>query len=61
MFKNTVYTIIYIIVNLVIVFGFVLPYLISAKNDLAVIAGIGLGIVDAVHLLFLVRRTLKRS
>ena len=50
---------IYIIINIVIIFGFLLPYLISAKNNELVIIGIGIILLNIYHLITFFIKTIK--
>lgn len=47
---NLLTQIIYVVANVFIVIGFVLPYLLSAKSDILVILGLILMVVDGIHI-----------
>ena len=57
--KRAWYSIVYLLLNIVIIFGFVVPYLISARDDLFVAIGMIIVLVDVTHLLFFVINLVK--
>ena len=50
---------VYLLVNIFIIFGFLLPYLFSNKNDLSVLIGVAVLIIDVTHILFYIINNLK--
>jgi len=48
--KKKINRFIYIIINLIIIYGFVAPYLISAKNNELVALGFGISLLNTYHL-----------
>lgn len=59
--KKVYFSVLYVIVNLFIVFGLLLPYLFSEKSDLAVIAGIVILLADVTHLFFFIKNLIVKS
>jgi len=57
--KSPVNRIIYIILNAFMVFGFVLPYLISAKSNELVLIGVLILIANTIHLVYFSINTIK--
>lgn len=55
MFKKMYLLILYVLVNLFLVFGVITPYLISAKADELVVIGIVIILGDITHLVFLIK------
>lgn len=49
--KEIMFKITYVIINLILVFGLLLPYLISSKTNEFVIAGFVVGIANGLHLI----------
>ncbi len=52
---------VYVLLNIVVLFGFLAPYLLSAKSDILPILGIALIIADALHLLLFVTKEGKNA
>lgn len=58
--KKIYYKVLYIVLNVLILFGFIAPYLISAKSNELVILGVTLIIADISHLLFFIINLIKQ-
>lgn len=59
--KKIYFSILYVIVNLFVVFGLLLPYLFSEASDIAVIAGIVVLLADVTHLIFFIKNFINKS
>lgn len=57
--KRTWYSVLYVLINVVVVFGFVCPFLISYDADLLVVLGFTILIADVSHLLFFIINLVK--
>jgi hypothetical protein len=57
--KRLWFSILYVLINIVIVFGFVCPFLISYDADFLVVLGFAILIADASHLLFFIINLVK--
>ena len=57
--KRLWYSIIYILVNIVAIFGFLCPFLISYNDDTVAIIGVIVLIANASHLLFFIIKLIK--
>lgn len=58
--KKIYFSVLYIIINLMIMFGIILPYLFSEKSDIAVLFGAVLLIADISHLVFFIRNLIVK-
>lgn len=52
---------VYVLLNIVVLLGFLAPYLLSAQNDFMPIIGIALIIADGLHLLLFVTKEGKNA
>ena len=52
---------VYVLLNIVILLGFVGPYMISAESDIMVILGIALILADLLHLILYVPKVVKNA
>ena len=52
-------SIVYVLLNIVILLGFVGPYMISAESDIMVILGIALILADLLHLILYVPKVVN--
>ena len=52
-------SIVYVILNIVVLLGFVAPYMISAQSDIMVILGVALILADGLHLGLFVTKVVK--
>ena len=52
-------SIVYVLLNIVVLLGFVAPYMISAQSDIMVILGVALILADGLHLILYVPKVVK--
>jgi len=58
--KKIYYKSIYVVLNLLIVYGVVCPYLISVANNELVLLGLALVVADITHITFFIINNLKK-